>query len=319
MTNNNNNIEKFAREIKNAFEMSRSKQQQKEYNNEIAKKTWHYQKKYGFETSPRKGHEFWNNEADAFKHSFGSADMYFKYGNLGSLLGGINHELSTPKNPINEWNMDSWNNNQGREIAREIKKEYGEYYYNLPKEYQDNIIAQKVIDRMNNGQLITTPNDQRKYTGIFENLANIFNNLKHGATTGQAIPYTDSKPFTPTEISKMTPEEFKKNEIKIMNELKKGQIRYEVAKEDWANFKNPQSGENMVYTREDIAKMSANEYTKNEKEINAQLKTIGVPYNRDLPKNIQTYGKLKTYKNNSATSSEGRWVTINGNHVLIKD
>lgn len=75
----------------------------------------------------------------------------------------------------------------------------------------------------------------------------------------------------------------------------------------------------MVYTREDIAKMSANEYTKNEKEINAQLKTIGVPYNRDLPKNIQTYGKLKTYKNNSTTSSEGRWVTINGNHVLIKD
>lgn len=52
-------------------------------------------KKFGFETSPRQGHEFWNNEADAFKHAFGSADMVLNMGYLGSLIGGLHHEFKT--------------------------------------------------------------------------------------------------------------------------------------------------------------------------------------------------------------------------------
>ncbi len=66
--------------FKNAYKFIKSKQAQTDYNNEIVNKTWHYQKKFGFETSTRQGHEFWNNEADAFKHTFLSADLYFKYG-----------------------------------------------------------------------------------------------------------------------------------------------------------------------------------------------------------------------------------------------
>lgn len=55
-------------EINNVKALKNSEQKRKEFNDEMVRKTWHYQKKFGFETNPRKGHEFWNVEADAFKH-----------------------------------------------------------------------------------------------------------------------------------------------------------------------------------------------------------------------------------------------------------
>ena len=36
----------------------------------------------------------------------------------------------------------------------------------------------------------------------------------------------------------------------------------------------------------------------------------------DLPSNFKTHKKEKSY---TTSSSDGKWVTINGNHVLIKD
>ena len=62
--------------LKNTYEFIKDKQKQKEYNDEIVNKTLHYQKKFGFKTSSKKGNEFWNNEADAFKHAYSGADMY---------------------------------------------------------------------------------------------------------------------------------------------------------------------------------------------------------------------------------------------------
>lgn len=159
-------MDNFAQKIQSIYKMYNDKQKQKEYNDEIVKKTWNYQKKFGFETSPTSGHEFWNNEADAFKHAFGSADMYFKYGDLGSTLAGIEHENKTPNNPQGEWNMDSWNNHQGREIAKEIKKEYGKNLSKLTTNERDGIIAAKIIQKMKNGELITNPNDSRQYKGF---------------------------------------------------------------------------------------------------------------------------------------------------------
>ncbi len=47
------------------------------YNNYIYEQTKKYQKKYGFEIGEG-SHDAWNNEADAFKHTFMSADMALK-------------------------------------------------------------------------------------------------------------------------------------------------------------------------------------------------------------------------------------------------
>ena len=115
------------------------------------------------------------------------SNLYFKYGNIGSKAFGIGHENQTPNNPQGEWNMDSWNNHQGREIASEIQKEYGDKFMKLSQQQRDDIIADKVMQRMRNGQLITNPNDQRKYTGIPENIVNSIKNIQE-----------TKLPFTPT-------------------------------------------------------------------------------------------------------------------------
>ena len=170
--------QRLPKEVKAGLDMASNKQNQKDFNNEMVSKTWKYQKKFGFETNPRKGHEFWNVEADAFKHAFGGAIMYFRYGNLGSIAGGIFHEGQTKNNPEGEWNMDSWNNAQGRKVAQEIVKEYGRDFYKKNPEKCENIMAAKIVSRMRNGELITNPSDKRKYHGTMETLDRVKNNIR---------------------------------------------------------------------------------------------------------------------------------------------
>ena len=47
----------------------------KQYNNEVYSKTKKYQKIYDFEIGTGE-HDTWNNEADAFKHTFMQADLF---------------------------------------------------------------------------------------------------------------------------------------------------------------------------------------------------------------------------------------------------
>ena len=283
----------------------------KKYNDETVAKTWRYQNKYGFETGTREGHEFWNNEADAFKHAYMGADLALKLGQIPSLIIGILHENETPNNPQNEWNMDSWNNNQGREIAKEIQKEYGGRFKDLQSRQQEDIIAAKIIQKMKSGDLITNPNDTRKYNGVVEKLFNKTSNL-----TGQAAGIEHI--FTPEEIGKMTPEEFNKYENQIMAQAKAGKI---VETPNDAKMYLISSPNTVLYTREDIGNMSTKEYEKHEDAIRQQMKTIGIPYNREVPKGTKTYGREKSSRSNSSASSseDGKWVTINGNHVFIED
>ena len=94
------------------------------YSSEVYAKTKKYQKKYGFEIG--KGNlDTWNNEADAFKHTFAAADIALRYNkNISEVMGNI-HELQgriTMGQSSGEENMDKWNNEIGRRIAKEIKE-----------------------------------------------------------------------------------------------------------------------------------------------------------------------------------------------------
>lgn len=262
--------------FKDTYEFMKDKQKQKDYNDEIVRKTWYYQNRFGFKTSPRQGHEFWNNESDAFKHAFLAADLFFKHDTLGSFWGGMYHEYQTPNNPPREWNMDSWNNHQGREIAKEIQKEYGSAFIKLSQQQRDNIIAVKVMDRMRNGQLITNPTDTRDYKGktenymknhpeIFKKLDKIFGTNK---TTGQAAPINQNQ-------------------------------------SDLFGYTNPLTGNNRIFTREDVGAMSSDEFAKYEKEINAQTKAFNgtMPTNSDLQREAMTGGGVVYV--NSYTRSDG--------------
>ena len=147
--------------------MKSSKYNFKEYNNEIYAKTKKYQKIYGFEIGTG-SHDAWNNEADAFKHTFMQADLALKSTVGLSKLAGDIHEWQGDKNnhqPAGEKNMDLWNNEIGREISKEIRREYNriEVIKHINSGKMDDIIADKIMKRMKKGELITHPSDPRKY------------------------------------------------------------------------------------------------------------------------------------------------------------
>lgn len=112
------------------------------------------------------------------------------------------------------------------------------------------------------------------------------------------------KTFTREEIAQMSNDEFAKNEQQIMAQLKAGQIKEE--KPDYSKFINPVSGTKKIYTKEELSKMTPDEFMKNESEIMGQLQTIGLPQKSDL------------HQEYSSNSTDGKWVTINGNHVFIE-
>ncbi len=294
----------FLQQNKDAYNFYKNKELQKEFNDKLVQKTGYYQKKFGFETNSRKGHEFWNVEADAFKHTFGSAEMYIKYGAGWSTLFDIGHEYQTPHNPQEEWNMDSWNNNQGREIAREIQKEYGDNFMKLSQQQRDDIIAVKVIDRMRNGQLITNPKDKRKYTGVTENIVN-------GAKRMQET----NLPFTPTRgVGGVDNNgrllgfaaDIDINQLANMLGIQLPEVQSTNQPQQQSGlfgYTNPLTGSNHIYTRDEIGAMSIDEYAQNEKAIHAQLNKIGIPTNGDLQREAMTGGGVVYV--NSYTRSDG--------------
>lgn len=211
------------------------------YGNKVLDATIHYNDLYKFEMTTGKNATH-NNEADAFKHAYMQAQLTLWFGKHISKVLGDFHEWQGNKNmgqPAKEYNMDNWNNQQGREIAKEILNEYG-VMATIPSQKINDIISQKVINRMHKGQLITDPNDKRKYI--------------EGQPTGFA-----------TDVEH-------------------------------------------IFTREEIAEMALEDYQKNEKAIMRQLKERGIPKEKDLVKT-----KHKNYSN-----KDGRWVTIDGNHVFIE-
>ncbi|MBE7709541.1 MAG: hypothetical protein E7Z93_03730 [Cyanobacteria bacterium SIG32] len=68
---------------------------------------------------------------------------------------------------------------------------------------------------------------------------------------------------------------------------------------------------NHIFTREEIGKMSSEDFLKNEKLIMKQLREKGIPKNSEIKKTSST-------KSTSSQSENGHWVTINGNHVFIE-
>lgn len=51
---------------------------------------------------------------------------------------------------------------------------------------------------------------------------------------------------------------------------------------DWTGYKNPLTGDNRIYTAEDIGNMTTKEFGQREKEIDAQINKMGIPRKNDL-------------------------------------
>ncbi len=198
-----------------------------EFNKEMYAKTKKYQKQYGFEIGTG-SYDTYNNEADAFKHAFMQAVAQFNWGGVISRIGGYYHELDgyLKNQPIAEANMDLWNNEIGREIGSQIKstvalKRRSEY----PQERIENMIAEEIIKKMKNGELITSPKDNRSYINKKLNIYEIRDlRKKIKKFTGFASDIKNNIPenkiFTAEEIGNLSTEEYLQYEKYIDTQLK---------------------------------------------------------------------------------------------------
>ncbi len=199
-------------------------------------KTYQYAIKYNVNMS--QNHPAWNDSADAFRHAFMEASLTVNYSPLGANIAGGIHELSG--NIINnqdprESNMDTWNNAVGREIGAEVKEEIKGKNYSQNE--IDDLIAQKVYERLKNGELITDLDDKRDYKKDFKNRKNNTNmtnpllegHIKINEFKNKQNPYEAPKykVYTFEEIKKMKPAEFLKNQSKILSEFTTGKIMHE--------------------------------------------------------------------------------------------
>ena len=137
----------------------------KGFNHKVLDATYKAQKKYGFEIGSGE-HATWNNEADAFKHAYMSWYLSYADGDFISKYLGDMHENETPNAPLGERNMDLWNNEIGREIAYDMKQRFGEGAMFLGEDRIEKYAVEKIIEKMNNGELITHPDDPRKYENM---------------------------------------------------------------------------------------------------------------------------------------------------------
>ena len=150
---------------KNTYKFSGISTPAKHFNDEIYAKTKKYQKIYGFEIG-KDEKDTWNNEADAFKHTFMQARLTIQYNNSLAKTAGNIHELDgnlRKGQSKGEENMDLWNNDVGRQIGKEIREEMNSQRKLYTKDEIDDKIAEKVMQRMRNGDLITHLDDPRKY------------------------------------------------------------------------------------------------------------------------------------------------------------
>lgn len=244
-----------------------------EFTKEMLNDTLKYQKKYGFDIG--ENNVAWNNEADAFRHTYMQSILAQRHGILPTKIVSNGHEWigKFKGQDPRESNMDLWNNQQGQQIYNEICREYP-HFKSIPENLQKDIIAQKVVQRMKAGKLITDINDTRRYNKLtppFTPTRGIGGVQNNGVPTGFAAS-TNSQ------------------------------------KSEFSGYTNPLTGNPRIYTREEVGAMPPEEFAKNEKEIDTQVSAMGgtMPTNGDLQLEANGGGVIYV---NAYTRSDGTKVS----------
>ena len=95
-------------------------------------------------------HTSYNNEADAFKHTYLSAELTILFGACIAEKIGIMQEDTNPYNTDAEREMDLHNDSVGIKIGKKLRK--GMFHLiNM-----DDAIAEEVMKAMKDGELITS-------------------------------------------------------------------------------------------------------------------------------------------------------------------
>ena len=146
--------------------MNFEKLERKIFNTIVDYATQKGHEKYGFERGEGE-HPTWNNESDAFKHTYLSWFLSWFIDDETSKKLGDMHEDETPDAPEYERNMDLWNNAIGREIAFEMQQGISDDFDFLDDKNISDFASRKIWEKMQQGELITDPfNDKRKFENM---------------------------------------------------------------------------------------------------------------------------------------------------------
>jgi len=126
------------------------------YTKFLEERVIYYSTIYHFDMSPD-GKTSYNNEGDAFKHCFMSAELSLWLGQKIAEWIGVKHEDDNPYNTPEERTMDLWNNEKGRGITKSIKT--WTWLFHLPKIYTE--IVESTVDQIHSGELICSIDDPR--------------------------------------------------------------------------------------------------------------------------------------------------------------
>ena len=169
-------------------------------------KALEYGKKYGLKEN--KVTPGWDDEIDAFRHAFMQAYITANSGAgsakfLGDAYEKIGDIMHTQ--PSGERNMDLWNNAVGREIGEEVKNETSHFQHLTTQKMFEDMIADKIYNRIKSGDIITSPKDLRDF---------------------ESSPY-NGRIYTREEIGTMSLEEYAINKKLIDKALSKGDVMSE--------------------------------------------------------------------------------------------
>lgn len=245
-----------------------------EYN--LTNDTEYYSTKYQL-YKYEKYNKGWNDCIDAFRHAYGSAKTFYLYREMFSNMGMTYHEIYGNifnNQDSKEENMDKWNNQVGYEIGKEVSEQLKGIRSKFNQQAIEDYIAEKVMQRMRAGDLITHPDDTRKFID--------YHKIK--ARKEELVP----KQTTPNRYSATAPIEYLKN--------KKGFYK---------GFINDENGTDRIYSVENVGAMSDEEYNRTKNVLHAQIRKIGLPSNHELKRAISG-GDVYVH---SYTRSDGTHVT----------
>ena len=271
--------------------------EEKEY---ILKKAMEYQKILNIENEGGG----WNDTTDGFRHAWGSAYLALKYNDLISNAATSAYEfMEHSYQPQEEKEMDIWNNKIGREIAKELSKEYKDIDKTFTWQSIEDLIAVKALEKIKNNELMTSTADLKKgnllqgYIEYNEPLS-----LKDRLTLAREdklARYTQRLAESPEKIAQMQANHVSLEELKAPQEARKQKVRDIVEGKvkfdenaDLSGYVNQKSNDNKIFTQEDIDEMSEQEKKENAQAIMYQKQTIGVPTREQAQKVVSKGGMV---------------------------
>ena len=271
--------------------------EEKEY---ILKKAMEYQKILNIENEGGG----WNDTTDGFRHAWGSAYLALKYNDLISNAATSAYEfMEHSYQPQEEKEMDIWNNKIGREIAKELSKEYKDIDKTFNWQSVEDLIAVKALEKIENNELMTSTADLKKgnllqgYVEYNEPLS-----LKDRLTLAREdklARYTQRLAESPEKIAQMQANHVSLEELKAPQEARKQKVRDIVEGKvkfdenaDLSGYVNQKSNDNKIFTQEDIDEMSEQEKKENAQAIMYQKQTIGVPTREQAQKVVSKGGMV---------------------------